>query len=406
MARVAGFLSNAVTPASLDQNVAHLRDNAYFHLYQGRYLGPVFQHGQRPYTTEGGGFAFREDGQPIIHSWDEMRLAVTVPLDLAAEPPRGWPVVIHQHGTGGDFLSHASSDSVMEPAAQFALAGMVGLGIEQPLHGTRGGGENTDILSFNYFNPDSGRTNFRQGAIDALYLAQMVHTHGGVFETPDGKEIRIDPDRIYFMGHSQGGLTGALALPFLGPYVDAAVLSGAGGGLSITLVERKDPLDIAALLATTLDFDTDEVVSEYHPAVALIQWLVDVTDPINYAPYWFSEQGPWPGKQPVSVLLYSGLEDEMTPHRTAEALAAAGRLQWLAPEVVGTEAQALRGLDTSDGPLAGNAAGWNGPITAAFSQWDAPADHFVIFDDGNAARIYREFLRSAATGEAVVDRYP
>lgn len=406
MARIATFLHDAVTPASLDQNVLLLRENAYFHLYEGRYLGPVFAHGQRPYTTEGGGFVFGENGQPEIYAWEDMRLSVSVPLDLDAEPARGWPVVIHQHGTGGDFLSHASSNYVTEPCAQFALAGMVGLGIEQPLHGTRGSGPNSDLLSFNYFNPDSGRTNFRQGAIDALYLAQMVHTHGGVFETAEGREIRIDPDKIYFMGHSQGGLTGGLALPFMGPYVDAAVLSGSGGGLSITLVERKDPLDIAELLSTTLDFDSDEVVSEHHPAVALIQWLVDVTDPINYAPYWFAERGDWAGQEPISVLLFSGLEDVMTPHRTAEALAAAGRLPWLAPEVTSTEAQALRGLDARHGPLGADAPAFDGAVTAAFSQWDAPADHFVIFDDGNAARIYREFLRSAAAGEAVVDRYP
>lgn len=335
-----------------------------------------------------------------------MRLAVTVPLDLTKEPPRGWPVVIHQHGTGGDFLSHASTNSVTEPCAQFALAGMVGLGIEQPLHGNRGGGPNTDLLSFNYFNPASGRTNFRQGAVDAIYLAQMVHTHGGVFETPEGDEIRIDPDKIYFMGHSQGGLTGGIAIPFLSPYVDAAVLSGAGGGLSITLVERKDPLDFATLIASTLDFDDGEVVAEHHPAVALIQWLVDVTDPINYAPYWFAERGDWGEQEPVSVLLFSGLDDSATPHHTAEALAAAGRLPWLAPAVTSTEAQDLRGLGPSAGPFGANAEAYDGSVTAAFSQWEAPADHFVIFDDGNAARIYREFLRSAATGDAVVDRYP
>src|SRR5690606_35654876 len=58
MARIARFLETAVTPASLDQNVQPLRENAYFRLYEGRYLGPVFQHGQRPYTTTGGGFLF------------------------------------------------------------------------------------------------------------------------------------------------------------------------------------------------------------------------------------------------------------------------------------------------------------------------------------------------------------
>jgi len=405
MARITSFLDHKVTATALTQSVAELRDNNYFRLYQGTYPGPVFQAGQRPYATEGGNFEFRADGEPIIQSWDDMRLAISTPPDPTEAPPTGWPVVIYQHGTGGSYLSFASGNDAMEPTSQFAMAGMVGVSIDQPLHGPRGGGPNTDLFTFNYLNPDAGRANFRQGAIDAIYLAMTLAKQGPVFTTDDGYTIPIDPNRIYFMGHSQGGLTGSLALPFLGQWVHAAVLSGAGGDLSITIVERKDPFDIAQLIGETLDFSSNETVTEYHPAIGMIQWLVDVTDPINYAPFWATEQGGWQEQAPASVLMFSGMDDADTPYRAAEALASAGHLPWLAPGVTSPDAQTLRGLQPVIGPLSGNVAAYDGQVTGAFSQWPN-VGHFVVFDDPNAARIYREFLRSAAAGDPTIDRYP
>jgi len=403
MERVVRFLRNNVEPAELDQQVRKLDETLHYRLYEGHYPGPVFQHGTRPYATEGGGFVFREDGMPVIHSWDNMRMAVATPLDIDDPPPTGWPVYIYQHGTGGDYRSFAGGPSILEPAAQLAHAGLVGIGIDQPLHGTRGGGEG-DFLFFNIFNPDAGRSNFRQAAIDAIYLAQSLR-QGATFETADGIEIPIDPDRIYFMGHSQGAISGAVALPWLSADIDTAVISSAGGGLSITVVERKDPVDFAGLLAEVLDFDGDEEVSEFHPVVALIQWLVEVTDPMNYAPYWYSEKADWAGQNPLSVLCFSGLEDVMTPYRTAEAMAAAARMPMLAPGVTSPDALALRGLPPEVGPLSDNASAYQGRVTAALTQWDG-ASHWVIFEDRNAARIYREFLRTAAEGQPTINRYP
>ena len=43
-----------------------------------------------------------------------------------------------------------------------------------------------------------------------------------------------DPNNVVYVGHSHGGEVGAIALPFIGKYVQSVVLSGAGGGLSVT----------------------------------------------------------------------------------------------------------------------------------------------------------------------------
>lgn len=399
MARIVAHLHH-LPYQPLDQEVVRIGEpKTAYQVFEGHYLGPVYQHGDRPYATTGGGFRFDDGGVPLVHSWDDMRMAIATPLDL--EPPAsGWPVVIYQHGTGGDYDGFANGDYPMEVASQLASAGLVGIGIDQPLHGTRATpGTETDWHSFNYLNPESARANFRQGAIDAVYLARLL-AGGATFTTPEGEVVPIDPDRIAFMGHSQGGLTGSLALPWLGRHVDSAVISGAGGVLSITIVERKDPLDIADLLATILGFSSAEAVTEDHPVVGLVQMLTEVTDPVNYAPFWFAERGDWETR-PTPVLVFSGLDDAATPFRTAEALASAARTPWLAPGVTAPDSQLLRGLDPQPGPLQENATAWDGAVTAALSQW-AEGDHFVVFDEPDAARLYRDFLETAAGGTAVI----
>jgi predicted esterase len=410
MATITRFLRDNIEIPDLSQPVTSLNPFLFgsrFDVWRADYAGPMFQHGERPYKAEGGDFAFGAGGTPLIAEWDQMRLAISTPTTI--DPPAGgYPVVIYQHGTGGDYLTFADQSAELEVATLLAEAGMVGLGIDQPLHGSRGTPDtDVDTDTFNYLNPSSARALFRQGAIDAMYLAHAIASHDTVFTTPNGDEIPLDRDRILFMGHSQGGLTGALALPFMGDEVHAAVLSGAGGGLAITVTERADPFDIASLLTVLLGFDEGETISEFHPAVGVLQLLVEVTDPINYAPYWFDQPGDWTGHQPASVLMTSGLLDAQTPHRSAEALAAAGRLPQVDPSVTQPEAFPLRGLTPLPAPIEANATGYDGAtVTAALSQWDDPADHFVVFTDERAARMYQNFLATAADGDASIDIEP
>lgn len=405
LARVARFLREDVEVPDLDQEITPLYDYRHFRVYEGRYASPVFTRGARPYTTEGGGFVFADDGDPIVQGWDAMRLSICTPRNLDKMPAGGWPVVIQQHGTGGDYLSHCSDNSEMEVAAQLADVGFISVGIDQPLHGTRvGDGEAGELEHFNFLNPESGRSNFRQGAIDAIFLAHALASRSFAWETDTGDVVRTDPGQIYFLGHSQGGITGAIAAPFFGDDVKAAVISGAGGVLAITVVQRKDPTDIAAALATVAGFADDEEVTPLHPVVGLVQQMVEVTDPINYAPFWYAEDGGFYAQAPTDVLMFSGLLDVQTPHETAEALAAAARMPQVSPAANAPDAFALRDLSPVELPLTAAVPAWDGTeVTAAIAQF-ADRDHFVIWTDPVAAAMYRDFLATAAAGEATVDR--
>lgn len=361
-------------------------------IWDGTYRAPNFQRGELPYGDEGGGFEFDGAGEPVVQLDELIPFAVAMPREGATQPAAGWPVILHQHGTTGDRFSHLSGGS-LTPAALGANRGFISIGIPQPFHGERwpdGSGTSLQILSFNFSNPESGRTSFRQGAVDLFSLLRFVQenmTEGGALADayPD---LQIDPDNIYFLGHSQGGLTGALSIPFL-PDIKGWVISGAGGGLSITVLQRTDPLDFHTLVQSAIGDPPGTLLFEMHPVMGVLQMLVEATDPINYAPRWIRD----PLEQPASVLLTEGMRDAETPPDAAEALGVAAGLPQADPfrerNVFGLD---LRGLRAEDTPYSGNIEVDGVPVTAGLAQFDA--SHYAIFQEGEAASLWANFLLS------------
>jgi len=365
---------------------------ADYPIYSGSYQAINFQTGDIPYASEGGGFVF-EDGVPTPQ-WDErIPFAISEPNAGFEQPEAGWPVLLHAHGTGGDRYSHISGGQ-SPPAKLAAARGFVSIGIPQPIHGERwpdGNVVTISLYSFNYFNPASGISMFRQGAVDTVSLVRFVQenlTEGGSIaqEHPD---LRVDPGNIYFLGHSQGGITGAMILPFASD-IGAWVLSGAGGGVSMTVMQREDPLVIRDALLNALGAPANTDLFALHPLVGLIQTIVEPSDPINYAPLWIAQSEG----SPSSVLLTEGLHDAQTPADTTEALAVAGRLPIALPyherDIEGLE---LRGIDSLSTPYAGSSAHPSGAeVTAGLAQFDG--NHFAIFNDSSASFLYANFLWS------------
>ncbi len=401
MANISTFLRTRVDSPNLNLTLELLEEHENYDAHRTHYPSPVFTHGVRPYETSGGGFEFEEDGDPVIAFWEDLRISVCTPKDLSDPPDGGWPVVIYQHGTGGDYRGFCDSDRALEVANQLGTRGLIGLGIDQPLHGPRAGEVGgSDLVNFNIINPPAGVSNFRQGAIDALYLAHALHKDSWTFTTEDNTALPLDPNRVLFLGHSQGGLTGAIAAPFWGDDVHATMLSGAGAVLAITIMERKDIIDFKQTVSNLLQVNED--LTELHPVIGLIQTAVEPTDPANYAPYWFHQRGDWSHHRPANVLLTSGTLDAATPYTTALALAPAARLPILQPQVTSSVAHDLRGLSASAGPLTNNVVNFEGGrTTAALSQW-RDGSHWVIFENPAAANLYGTYLDAAAIGTPVI----
>ena len=200
------------------------------------------------------------------------------------------------------------------------------------------------------------------------------------------------------MGHSHGGEVGAIALPFLGQYVQSVVLSGAGGGLSVTLIERDQEaggLNIQELLRNAINLADNETLDTFHPAVGLVQMLAEVVDPINYARYWFAEDVYWT-HAPANVLMTEGMSDGYTPPESIEILAAAAKIPIVGEAVSINDAQRLLDFNTID-EAQGNRNSTDGTsLTAGLVQY--PEDgHFAIFYNNDAGRTYGQFLQSTLT---------
>jgi predicted esterase len=306
------------------------------------------------------------------------RLRVAMSLPVGTMPPEGWPVILYAHGTGGNYKSFIRDGSAKTAARVTDAAGQVieqfaMVSIDQVLHGTRVPA-NTDVelAFFNLFNIPAARANVKQGALDDFQLLRLVKSVDTM--TPDGKPLKFNPAKIYFKGHSQGGLTGPLFLS-AEPEVKAAILSGAGGFLIEALLSKTEPIDIPAVVEQFLG----EPVDVFHPLLSLAQTYLEDADPINYAPLLF--RSPPPGLPPKSIFQSLGLIDNYAPVPTIEALALSTGVQPVRPTLQEIPNLDVAGLSWTDAPVQGNVAG--GAATGVLLQYKQKgrADgHFVIFD--------------------------
>jgi len=382
MRAIQGYIDGRDTGELFD--VEYAGKTQYYSQITAMYAAPNFQQGVKPYTEEGGDVAF-EDGVPLVAELEPIRVRMLIPRNYQM-PDGGWPVVLYSHGTGGDWESCLDATEGDVPKDGLAM-----ICIDQPLHGIRGVGDDSNYLnSFNFFNPRSGRMSFRQAAADTLWLSLMV-TQGRFDLGPNGdgwgKGFRMDPDKILFFGHSHGGLAGIIALG-VDPRLTGAVLSGASGVLTETILRRKDPVDIASLLAAILGIDTSQL-DTFHPILTLAQTLVDATDPINYAPYWLS---PVTGGRAKHVLMTEGTEDEASPSVGTDAVAAAAGVPLIVPVEQQSRAHELRGLVAETSPVSGNLSTTTGAVITGGLKQYAGGDHFVAFTT-EVRSVWRTFLR-------------
>ena len=374
--------------------------------YLAHYVAPDFLRGTPPYAAEGGGFEFDETGAPVLQRAETMRVVLTVPTGVDM-PAGGWPIVLVAHGTGGSADSFVDSSMPYVPAVELSQEGLACAGIDQPLHGERMepplSGDLLDLYSYNFLNPESGRTLQRQSVIDEMTLLRMVEA--GTLVIPgwvsaSGRDERFDPSRILYFGHSQGGINGAVLFG-VEDHLRGGLLSGAGAGIALTLMLRTVPMDLHAWLADLLWIDDPAELDQFHPVAALIQALVDPTDPVAYAGRFFQWAAGDSAAGPRSVLLSEGMQDTDTPPPTTEVLAATAGIPILAPFQHWPIGLSAKGIGPAALPAAANVACDGCGATGLLVQYPDHG-HFACYQDADAVAYYREFLRSLADGGAHV----
>jgi hypothetical protein len=344
-------------------------DPSYFEVH-GRISLPIFQEGTAPYENPEDGGAVRRDGTgtPQIARSEDVCFALTVPR--SPPPSGGFPLLVFGHGTGGSFTSGidagvagAVSDTDVGSVAVRAAT----LAIDLPQHGDRRGGSTRDPsrLFFNFANPRAARDNITQGTADLLSLVHWATAYDAAAgSSPTGEAITFDPTKIVLYVHSQGSTHAALMIPHE-PDVAAVVLSGNGGDLTHSLLNKTQPVDIAGLLPLALldpNRDGGLAAGAFHPALALFQMFFERVDPVNHARRLHVE--PPAGAPGLHVFMTYGPGDSYSPEDTMRAYSLAARLTHVRP-IVG---EGWR-LPEADAPLLGNVRVSDVPFTMGLRQY-------------------------------------
>ncbi len=379
------------TPAPVGANLAvsTRTPNPAFALWEGTYVAPNFQTGDVPYLSSGGEIQYDPNGAAIVQRMENMRFALSIPP--GPTPTTGWPIVIYQHGTGGDWESFVDDGT----AAHLAAQGLAVISTDQVLHGPRNPGGDPAVSFFNFGNPYAGRDNSLQGAADAW--SQMRLALGLSFTDGGGRAIAFDPARVMFFGHSQGGLTGPAFVAFE-PAVKGAVLSGTGGLLYLSMLYKVAPVDFPPLVET---LTRDSPMDEDNPTLALAQMWIERADGANYARFFVRD--PQTAAGPRAIFQSEGFTDTYAPNPSIEAFATAVSGDLLLPDIQDVPGlTALRGRKTVSPPVTNNVNG----TTAILAQYQmAPGSdgHFVVFDIPAARNQSSSFLGTlAAAGQATV----
>ena len=401
-------------PAPTARDLKKTTEAAAYTVYEGTYgPSPNYQAGTPPFgkPENGGAFVFEGD-KPKLQNTFDLRFALSVPESASCPMPQGgFLIVLYAHGTGGDYRSFVDDGTAGSLASQ-CLATM---GIDQIFHGTRPGTppesdpqreQTIQLLFFNFDNPIAARTSNRQSAADVVQQARLFSDSkmvipGAVSKT--GTDIAFDASKLTFFGHSQGGLNGPLFLAG-SPLARGGVLSGAGSAIAIALLEKTKPVDVSAAMRLLVGLSNPDDAKEldvFHPAMTLVQSIIDVADPLHYARSIVRE--PRPGASPKSIYQTEGIGadgvgDSYAPPHGIEALGVAIGLPRMAPGVRPIQESIWAGLGDvsipSDG-LTGNLA--NGQASGVIAQF-APAKgkdgHFVVFNNAQARAQAAVFLKN------------
>ena len=366
-----------VSPCTLAGDSSRVCGNSSGNFWEihGRLSIPNFQQGTLPYEmpADGGEIAFDSLGAPVQTGSLSVCFALTVPK--APAPLSGWPLVVHAHGTGGDFKSAIYSGM----SSKLAGAGvpMATLTFDGIGSGERRGASTRDPngLVLNVFNPPAARDNHLQGAVDVIQ-ALRVAQYASIPVPGLAGNVTFDPAHTYFFGHSQGSTFGIPAMA-VSNRAAAVIFSGAGSYLTGAVLTRTSPANAAATLASLFG----EPLGPEHPIMTLWQTWFDTIDPVNYDALLLPH--PLPGIASKHIYLPWGQNDSYSPNAALDLTAQAMQVSLASPVL-----EPISGLQQISRPVSLNRLGGDSvQRTAACFQY-APSigeDGLFVSMDNNAS---------------------
>ena len=297
------------------------------------------------------------DGLPDVQLTAHIPFTVVIPNTPA--PPSGYPIVIDQHGLGGERSIVALLGDAL------AERGFASIGIEAVAHGYRwhdpegnsatangadiannlGGTTVPDGFADAGFGPlslGSGsaqvgffqvfanmigvRDNFRQTCADLMQLVRLIQSN----TIDSGLGVSIDENNIFYIGHSLGAIMGSCVAAYE-PDIKAFALNAPGGGLiSQLLMNSSIGAGALALLQDIFGLAPDTVIDDASIFANVSQMVLDAGDPISKGAHWIHD--PIIGG-PRNVMMIIDHQDEVVPNQAGEALAHAAGLELYRPYV-------------------------------------------------------------------------
>ncbi|MFI5301257.1 MAG: hypothetical protein ACHREM_24500, partial [Polyangiales bacterium] len=297
---------------------------------------PDFQHGNSPYSnpSDGGGWKLDGSGQPVLGSYEESTLTITIPRTTI--PAGGFPLVVFiQTGAGGlralvDRGAQATNGGppIVQgsgPARDFAKVGFAGLQLQLPLEGLRNPSNiNEDFAIFNVSNAIALRDNVRESALEltitpdiAKLLSLDVSACPGAKSASGATTASFDTTKLALFGHSMGAWIAPLTLAWE-PRFGAAILSGAGGSWIENVMDKLQPVDVRPLVELLLGYRTYErTLTANDAALSLFQWAAEPSDPMVYDHRVVRDVPS--GASPHNVLMVQGIVDHYILPSIADA---------------------------------------------------------------------------------------
>jgi hypothetical protein len=386
---------------------------------------PDYQQGKAPYASTGGDWHVDAQGQPLPPHFETATLFVTIPR--APMPAEGFPLVTFvRTGAGGDrplvdrgVQAKTGGPPIAPgtgPAQEFARVGYAGVQVDGPLGGLRNTTHGIEVfLVFNVANLAALRDNVRESALELVVLSRVldgmqIDTH----DCPGASAVaKFDPAKRALMGHSMGATIAPLAMA-VDPHLQAVVLSGEGGSYIENVLYKRLPLQVLPVANSLLHY-TNRTVTENDPALSLVQWAAEPSDPPVYTD--FVIRHPQYRGTPAHVLMLQGIVDDYILPNIANASSLSFGLDLAGPAIDDPSNPKLTGQTSivTVLPLSGrrqiqypascNVTVGSGCVTGVLTQH--PGDgiedgHEVVFQTEPPKHQYRCFLKSLLTGAPMV----
>lgn len=221
-----------------------------------------------------------------------------------------FPVVIFQHEI------QRNKGDVLATANGYCGQGFAVIAIDLELHGNlKLNVGDPDGLNFvNPGLPRLTRDNFRQSAVNLLYIVQAIMSGQTNLDATAGPELA--PVAPRFVGFSIGGMVGTIAMA-VEPNLQRGVLFAVGGRFSSLLLASQQFKPI--LINLLANAGVVENSPNFFRVFLIFQTVMDDADPINYAPHVLV--GDLAQNTQASVLLQEVLGDTVMPNSATEDLA-------------------------------------------------------------------------------------